>query len=235
MIGNFGIGRYGVNTLCTGGPATSWGSQIHPGLSLAYFAFEDDDGFGILQSGMHWAWFTAKCSTLTARFRYTSVTVFDTFPWPQFSTSEGRAPRVPNSQPDAQQDSPVEKRSGTRGTRPSDFVEKIRAVAGAARALRALRREIMAANSWSLRDLYRTLETPGSNRLRDAHATLDTAVRAAYGMAEDEDILAFLLKLNLELAEAEARGEPITSPGLPAWVPNPAELVTEDCIQPAAV
>ena len=46
----------------------------------------DDYSFGILQSGLHWAWFTAKCSTLTARFRYTSDTVFDTFPWPQSPT-----------------------------------------------------------------------------------------------------------------------------------------------------
>ena len=59
----------------------------------------------------------------------------------------------------------------------------------------------MAANGWSLRDLYRTLETPGTNRLRDAQAALDSAVRAAYGMKESEDTLAFLLRLNLELAD----------------------------------
>jgi len=46
----------------------------------------DDYSFGILQSGIHWGWFTAKCSTLTERFRYTSDTVFDTFPWPQSPT-----------------------------------------------------------------------------------------------------------------------------------------------------
>jgi hypothetical protein len=51
------------------------------------FSFEDDYSFGILQSGIHWAWFVAKCSTLTERFRYTSDTVFDTFPWPQTATS----------------------------------------------------------------------------------------------------------------------------------------------------
>jgi hypothetical protein len=59
-------------------------SAVHPDNALAVFTFEDDYSFGILQSGFHWAWFTAKCSTLTARFRYTSDTVFDTFPWPQF-------------------------------------------------------------------------------------------------------------------------------------------------------
>ena len=49
--------------------------------------------------------------------------------------------------------------------------------------LRALRREIMAANGSSLRELYRNLETPGTNRLRAARA----ALRTAYGMSPSED------------------------------------------------
>jgi hypothetical protein len=57
--------------------------DIHPNDACMVFPFEDDYSFGILQSGIHWAWFVAKCSTLTERFRYTSDTVFDTFPWPQ--------------------------------------------------------------------------------------------------------------------------------------------------------
>ena len=96
---------------------------------------------------------------------------------------------------------------------------------------RPMRREIMAANGWSLRDLYRTLETPGTNRLRDAHAALDTAVRAAYGMKDSEDTLAFLLCLNLELAEKEAEGEAITPPGLPAWAAKVESLVSPDCLR----
>ena len=107
-------------------------------------------------------------------------------------------------------------------------------MAEAARALRTLRREIMDANNWSLRELYKSLETPGENRLRTAHEKLDVAVRAAYGMKPDEDILAFLLKLNLELAAQEAKGEKITPPGLPAFYPDPKELVTADCIEPMA-
>jgi hypothetical protein len=162
---------------------------------MMVFAFADDYSFGILQSGLHWAWFTAKCSTLTERFRYTSDTVFDTFPWPQAPT-----------------------------------IKQIRAVAVSACALRALRREIMSNNGWSLRELYKTLETPGANKLRDAQAALDTAVRAAYGMNPDEDILAFLLKLNLELAAKEANGEKITPPGLPSIVDKPAEFITKDCV-----
>jgi hypothetical protein len=149
-----------------------------------------------LQSGIHWLWFTAKCSTLTERFRYTSDTVFDTFPWSQSPT-----------------------------------LKQIRAVADSALALRTLRHEIMRDNGWSLRELYKSLETPGENRLRAAHAALDSAVRAAYGMKPDEDILAFLLKLNLELADKETKGEAITPPGLPSNYPDPKKLVTEDCVR----
>jgi SAM-dependent methyltransferase len=168
---------------------------VHPNEAIVAFTFADDYSFGILQSGMHWLWFTAKCSTLTERFRYTSDSVFATFPWPQ---------------------------------KPNE--KQIRAVAKTARDLREFRHKIMSANSWSLRDLYRTLEIPGDNELRNVHAALDAAVRAAYGMKEDEEILAFLLKLNLDLAAKESQGEPITPPGLPSFLPNPADFVTEDCI-----
>ena len=61
-------------------------NTVHPDNTLMVFPLPDDYSFGILQSGIHWAWFTAKCSTLTERFRYTSDTVFDTFPWPQAPT-----------------------------------------------------------------------------------------------------------------------------------------------------
>jgi len=49
-------------------------------------------------------------------------------------------------------------------------------------------------------------------------------------MKASEDILAFLLKLNLELADKEAKGEAITPPGLPAFVPQPADFVSKDCV-----
>ncbi len=58
-------------------------------------------------------------------------------------------------------------------------LEKIRAVAEAARAWRNLRHEIMQDNNWSLRELYKSLETPGENRLRAAHTSIDATVRAA--------------------------------------------------------
>ena len=56
---------------------------IHPNAALMVFPFSDDYTFGILQSRCHWEWFIAKCSSLKGDFRYTSDSVFDTFPWPQ--------------------------------------------------------------------------------------------------------------------------------------------------------
>ena len=84
---------------------------------------------------------------------------------------------------------------------------------------------------WSLRDLYRTLEAPGSNPVRDAQAWLDAAVRAAYAMPVDADILAFLLALNQTCAAKEAAGETITPPGVPLPLDGHAAFVTDDCIR----
>ena len=61
-------------------------NQIHPDNALVIFALPDDYSFGIIQSDIHWAWFTARCSTLKGDFRYTSNTVFDSFPFPQSPT-----------------------------------------------------------------------------------------------------------------------------------------------------
>lgn len=58
-------------------------SKIHPNDALQVFPLDDDYSFGILQSELHWNWFCARCSTLKRDFRYTSNTVFDSFPWPQ--------------------------------------------------------------------------------------------------------------------------------------------------------
>ncbi|MBX4888504.1 MULTISPECIES: DNA methyltransferase [Rhizobium] len=58
-------------------------SSINPNAALMVFSYEDDYSFGILQSEAHWLWFVNRCSTLTERYRYTSNTVWDSFPWPQ--------------------------------------------------------------------------------------------------------------------------------------------------------
>jgi hypothetical protein len=107
---------------------------------------------------------------------------------------------------------------------------QIKTVPEVAVALRALRRDTMRKLNYSLRQLYRTLDQPGDNPLRDAHAQLDAAVRAAYGMAENADPLAFLLQLNLACAAKERAGEKITPPGLPLPPEDQQRFVTEDCI-----
>ncbi len=84
-----------------------------------------------------------------------------------------------------------------------------------------------------LRALYRTLELPGVNPLKDAHAALDAAVLAAYGFDPKGDLLAQLLALNQLVAARIERKDPVTSPGLPPGHPDPASLVTPDCIRPA--
>jgi SAM-dependent methyltransferase len=174
-------------------------TSISPNDSLAVFDHADDYTFGILQSSIHWEWFVNRCSTLTERFRYTSNTVFDSFPWPQ-----------------------------------SPSLAAVKAVAAAAVALRAKRRELCAKHNFSLRKLYASMEQPGSHPLKDATATLDAAVRKAYGMTPAADPLKHLLALNFELAEAEARGDAITGPGLPPCVNDATAFVTDDAIRPYA-
>lgn len=170
---------------------------ISPNAALTVFAHADDYTFGILQSSIHWVWFEERCSTIKSDPRYTSNTVFDSFPWPQ-----------------------------------SPSLETVRAVADAAIALRAKRRELCAKHHISLRELYRSMEQPGSHPLKDATAALDKAVRKAYGMTPAADPLKHLLALNLELAQAEADGKQITAPGLPPSIGNRASFVTDDAIRP---
>ena len=61
-------------------------TDISPNDALTVFTHEDDYTFGILQSTIHWKWFDARCSTIKSDPRYTSNTVFDSFPWPQAPT-----------------------------------------------------------------------------------------------------------------------------------------------------
>lgn len=78
------IDRYIVCGQVTKRPIFEFVSKdIHPNAALVVFPRDDDYTFGVLQSSIHWSWFTERCSTLTERYRYTSNSVFDSFPWPQ--------------------------------------------------------------------------------------------------------------------------------------------------------
>jgi hypothetical protein len=50
-------------------------------------------------------------------------------------------------------------------------------------------------------------------------------------MKDTEDLLAFLLHLNLEQADGETKGQHITPPGLPALAQAPEQLTSPDYIR----
>ncbi len=62
-------------------------SAIRPSNLLQVFTFSDDYTFGVLQSNIHWTWFTTKCSKLKTDFRFGEA-VWNTFPWPQQPTAK---------------------------------------------------------------------------------------------------------------------------------------------------
>lgn len=62
--------------------------DVRPGDAVQVFAFSDDYSLGILQCDFHRQWFEARCSTMRRDLRYTSKTVFDSFPWPQNPSSD---------------------------------------------------------------------------------------------------------------------------------------------------
>jgi hypothetical protein len=128
--------------------------------------------------------------------RYTSNTVFDSFPWPQ--------------NPSAKQ---------------------VKNIAKYAADLRQERKRVMDDQRLGLRDLYRLIEETPENTVSDIQDKLDAAVMAAYGMKKSADIPAFLLSLNNELFEKEKAGQSIVGPGLPGFVTNPEEYITDDCIK----
>jgi hypothetical protein len=175
---------------------------IKPNDALMVFTFNDDYSFGVIQSNYHSEWWKIKCSTLESRLRYTANTVWDTFPWPQTPTES-----------------------------------QIKKVAETAQTLRTERTKVMQLHHMSLRDLYRLLEQPGKNPIKDLHLALDKAVLEAYGFdtkgktVDTDFILENLLGLNHEVAAKETKGEKVQAPGLPDWIKNKDDYVSDDCVK----
>jgi hypothetical protein len=103
-------------------------------------------------------------------------------------------------------------------------------VANAGIKFRKLRSDLRQKHNKSFRELYQALENPGEHPLKKAQFDLDKAVRAAYGMKEEIDPLAFLLDLNFQLSNLEAEGKIIQKPGLPDFINDRASYVTDDCV-----
>ncbi|OPZ25786.1 MAG: hypothetical protein BWZ02_02301 [Lentisphaerae bacterium ADurb.BinA184] len=199
-------------------------TSILPGDKLQLFALEDDYSFGVLQSVAHAAWYERRASRLKNEedYNYSSDAVFDTFPWPQLGGGGSAGDTGAGT----------DGGGAVAGRLAPAAIAKIEAVAAAGCEVRRIRAEALPNMKGGLRALYRTLELPGKNPLKDAHAALDAAVLEAYGFDPKADLLAQLLALNLEVAARLERGEPVTAPGLPPGFPDPARLVTSDCIQP---
>ncbi|RPG28018.1 MAG: class I SAM-dependent DNA methyltransferase [Muricauda sp. TMED12] len=107
----------------------------------------------------------------------------------------------------------------------------VKKVADKAKDLRNKRNEVINRYNYTLRDIYRILEEPGTNPLKDAHQKLDDAVLTAYGFSKRKDLLTQLLELNFEVATKIEKGEEVQSPGLPKYVKNKKEFVSEDCVK----
>lgn len=62
-------------------------TDVRPGDLVSVVALDDLYSFGVVSSNAHKAWLDVRCSTLGIANRYTSSTVWDTFPWPQTPTA----------------------------------------------------------------------------------------------------------------------------------------------------
>ncbi|MFM7855983.1 MAG: type IIL restriction-modification enzyme MmeI, partial [Flammeovirgaceae bacterium] len=63
-------------------------SKINPNDAVMVFAFDDYYSFGLINSHLHNLWFEEKCSTMKGDARYTTESVWNTFPWPQNPTQK---------------------------------------------------------------------------------------------------------------------------------------------------
>jgi len=61
---------------------------VHLSDQTQVFALDDDYSFGIMSSSIHRAWLVVRCSTMGVALRYTSTTVWESFPWPQNPSAE---------------------------------------------------------------------------------------------------------------------------------------------------
>ncbi|RQW78553.1 MAG: class I SAM-dependent DNA methyltransferase [Methanothrix sp.] len=188
-------------------------SEIHPSDVIQAFSLEDDYSFGILQRSLHWEWFKARCSTLKGDPRYTSETIFNSFPWPQWGNLENLTCKNKKS--------------------PIDIT---REVSKAARNLREIRSKLVFQDKHTLREIYLALEDPGDSPLKEAHKLLDNAVWNAYHCGLPREMqkmntLEFLLKLNELCTQVEEEGKSIVGPGLPPFCKGHFEFFSDDCIK----
>ena len=187
-----------------------------PDKNLTVIARADDATFGVLQSRFHELWALSLGTSLEDRPRYTPSTCFETFPFPPGITPRDTAAR------DGVASAPC--------MANEIATENVAAAARRLNELREAWRNppewmdwVTTANEERARFPQRPVAKPGHeaalkartltnlyNRpppwLEIAHRELDSAVAAAYGWTDytpdtaDEDVLRYLLALNLERA-----------------------------------
>ena len=98
---------------------------------------------------------------------------------------------------------------------PQNCPEKIKTqIRDAMQSLHDYRTEQMERKQWGITQLYNQFFAEPASQLAKLHAQLDQLVRQAYGIKANDDPLQFLLELNVEVAQREAQGLPVVSPGL---------------------
>jgi hypothetical protein len=212
-----GLTRYIACSRVTKRPIFDFVSpEICPSDALQTFAIDDDYSFGILQSSVHWLWFTEKASTLKSDFRYTPDSVFDTFPWPQKPT-------------------PAQVKAVADAALALHEFRRARMMNNGRLTLRELYSTLELPGNNPLKDLHAALD----GAVMKAHGWDDIAPvfkrgKIPYPLTthQEQETLGRLLALNLVVAARIERSEPVTAPGIPADYPNPQELVSAGCIEP---
>lgn len=154
-----------------------------PGNKNKVVASEDYYVLGILTSNVHRVWMHAQKSTLGTTIAYTHNTCFETFPFPQ-NPCRGERLFAPTS----------------RNAPTGKIVEQIR---NKTMELHQYRTEQMEQKQWGITQLYNTYFHEPASKLYQLHQELDKLVMQAYKFKTNDDILAKLLELNLELAAKE--------------------------------
>jgi hypothetical protein len=184
---------------------------IQPDKGTYCFARSDDFFFGVLQSRLHEVWALKLGTRLETRPRYTPTTCFETFPFPQPTEYQQTAIAEAAKELDQLRNNWLNPSEWTR----EEVLEFPGSVNGPwarflhepdARGIGTVRYPRIVAKDPDFAKLLakRTLTNLYNERptwLDLAHRKLDEAVFAAYGWdpaMSDEEILAKLLKLNLE-------------------------------------
>jgi MmeI, DNA-methyltransferase domain/MmeI, helicase spacer domain/MmeI, N-terminal domain/MmeI, target recognition domain len=184
-----------------------------PDRQLIVFALDDDFSFGVLHSRVHEVWGLKQGTRLEDRPRYTPTSTFETFPLPQPTPPQREAIAAAAKALDELRSNWLNPPEWTRietlefpGSVDGPWARYVhepdaRGI-GTVRYPRRVAKDDDAKKQLAKRTLT-NLYNQKPEWLQQAHRRLDGAVFAAYGWnpaMSDDDLLAALLKLNLERA-----------------------------------